>query len=114
MTEIVLDAKNKKLGRLASEIASILMGKDSANYEPRLEGDNKVIVKNISALEISGKKSEQKVYYHHTGYMGHLREKSYEEIFNGNPAWILKHAVAGMLPKNKLQDRRLNRLVIEG
>ena len=113
MAEIILDAKNQKLGRLASKIATILQGKDKAEYEPRLEGGNKIIVKNIKDIEISGRKAEQKIYYHHTGYMGHLREKTYEEAFAKNPEWVLRHAVAGMLPKNRLQAKRLNQLIIE-
>jgi len=113
MNEIIIDAKNQKLGRLASKIAVILQNKESVSYEPRLKGENKVIVKNIKGMEISGKKAEQKIYYHHTGYMGHIREKTFEEAFAANPSWVLKHAVKGMLPKNRLQDKRLKQLVIE-
>ncbi|MFA4999719.1 MAG: 50S ribosomal protein L13 [Parcubacteria group bacterium] len=111
--EITIDAKNQKLGRLATKIASILQNKINVAYEPRLEGGNKVIVKNISGMEISGRKAEQKIYYRHTGYMGHLREKTYKEAFAKNPAWVLRHAVAGMLPKNRLQAKRLKQLIIE-
>ncbi|MFA5052639.1 MAG: 50S ribosomal protein L13 [Parcubacteria group bacterium] len=111
--EIVIDAKKQKLGRLATKIAAILQNKESVAYEPRLEGGNKVIVKNISEMEISGRKNEQKIYYRHTGYMGHLKEKSYKEAFAKNPAWVLRHAVSGMLPKNRLQAKRLKQLVIE-
>ncbi|MDD4931236.1 MAG: 50S ribosomal protein L13 [Candidatus Colwellbacteria bacterium] len=113
MKEIIIDAKDQKLGRLASKIALVLQGKDTAAYEPRLNGDNKVIVKNIKNLEITGKKAEQKIYYRHTGYMGHLREKTFTEAFTASPAWVLKHAVKGMLPKNRLQDKRLKQLIIE-
>ena len=111
--EIVFDAKGEKLGRLASKIAAVLQNKMSIAYEPRLKGDNKVFVKNIGSLEISGKKADQKIYYHHTGYMGHLREMSYKEAFEKDPSWVLKHAVSGMLPKNKLQEKRLKQLIIE-
>jgi len=114
MTEIIIDAKDQKLGRLASKIALLLQNKTSAEYEPRLKGENKVIVKNIKGMEITGKKAEQKIYYRHTGYMGHLKEKTYEEAFAADPAWVLKHAVKGMLPKNRLQDKRLKQLIIEG
>jgi len=113
MKEIILDAKNQKLGRLASKIASLLQGKDSTAYEPRLEGDNHVVVKNIKDIEVTGRKADQKVYYRHTGYMGHLREKSYKEAFEKSPAWVLKTAVKNMLPKNRLQDKRMKRLVVE-
>jgi large subunit ribosomal protein L13 len=111
--EIIIDAKNQKLGRLAVKIASVLQNKESVAYEPRLEGGNKVIVKNISEMEISGNKADQKVYYRHTGYMGHLKEKTYKEAFSKDPAWVLRHAVAGMLPKNRLQAKRLKQLIIE-
>ena len=113
MEEIIIDAKKQRLGRLAVKIATLLQNKESVNYEPRLEGDNKVIVKNIQDMEISGNKAEQKIYYRHTGYMGHLREKTYKEIFAKDPAWVLRHAVSGMLPKNRLQAKRLKRLIIE-
>ena len=113
MKEIIIDAKNQKLGRLASKIAVLLQNKEGVDYEPRLKGENKVIVKNIKSLELSGKKGDQKIYYHHTGYMGHLREKTYNEAFKADPSWVLKHAVKGMLPKNRLQDKRLKQLVIE-
>lgn len=111
--EIIIDAKKQKLGRLAVKIANILQNKESVNYDPRLEGGNKVIVKNIAEIEISGNKEEQKIYYRHTGYMGHLKSKTYKEIFAKDPAWVLRHAVAGMLPKNRLQAKRLKQLIIE-
>lgn len=111
--DIIIDAKQQRLGRLATKIAHILQNKFSVDYEPRLEGGNRVIVKNVTDIEISGNKSEQKIYYRHTGYMGHLKEKSYKEMFSKNPAWVLRHAVAGMLPKNRLQAKRLKQLIIE-
>jgi len=81
MQEIIIDAKNKKLGRLASEIAVILQGKKHADYEGRKEGTDKVFVKNIKKLEISGNKADQKIYYRHTGYVGHLRKTKYRDAF---------------------------------
>lgn len=108
-----IDAKGKTLGRLATEIARVLQGKDSAGYDPRLVGENKVVVKNVRGLKVTGRKESQKVYHHHTGYVGHLKTKSYREVFAKNPAWILKRAVRGMLPKNTLASRRLKMLVIE-
>jgi len=111
--DIIIDAKQQRLGRLATKIATILQNKESVNYEPRLEGGNRVIVKNITDIEISGNKAGQKIYYKHTGYMGHLNKKTYKEAFAKNPAWVLRHAVAGMLPKNRLQAKRLKQLIIE-
>jgi large subunit ribosomal protein L13 len=111
--EHIIDAKNQKMGRLATKIANLLQQKNEAKYNPRLEGDNKVIVKNIRDMELSGKKAEQKVYHHHTGYMGHLKTKTYKQMEAKDPTWALRHAVRGMLPKNLLQAKRLKRLIIE-
>lgn len=109
----IVDAKDKPLGRLASEIAVLLQGKKNPKYQQRLVGETMVTVKNIKDIRVTGRKAEQKIYYHHTGYMGHLKEKTYKQAFASSPAWILKHAVRGMLPKNFLQDRRLKKLIIE-
>ena len=107
------DAKGKKLGRLASEIAVILQGKKNPDYEPRLPGADEVFVKNITSLAISGRKSEEKIYYRHTGPLGHLKRRTYAEIFKKNPNWVLQNAVRLMLPKNRLLKNRMKRLVIE-
>ncbi|MAF79476.1 50S ribosomal protein L13 [bacterium] len=111
--EHTIDAKGKRLGRLASEIAIILQGKKSPHYERRLAGSDKVIVKNIEKIEITGKKFEDKLYYKHTGPLGHLKEKTYKQKFEKKPAWVLEHAVRLMLPKNRLQKPRMKRLIIE-
>lgn len=111
--ERVIDAKNKKLGRLASEIAVILQGKLKPGYNQRLSGDEKVIVRNISLLDITSKKFQGKKYYKHTGPLGHLKEASFSQKFSKNPKWVLRHAVSLMLPKNRLQRIRLNNLTIE-
>jgi len=112
--EYILDAKNKKLGRLASEIAVILQGKKNPDYEPRLPGKDRVIVKNIKDIEVSGKKERQKVYYQQTkGYLGHLKKKTYREVFAKDPTKVLFMAVLRMLPKNRLQVGRMKRLIIE-
>lgn len=108
-----IDAKNKKLGRLASEIALLLQGKNASAFEGRRAGEGRVVVKNVAHVVVSGRKAERKIYYRHTGYMGHLKERKYKDIFTKNPAWVLRHAVRGMLPKNSLRDKRLKRLVIE-
>jgi large subunit ribosomal protein L13 len=113
MAEYIIDAKGKKLGRLASEIAIILQGKNKPSYDPRLEGEDKVIVKNVKDIVLTGNKFKTKVYYRHTGPLGHLKEKKFEEIFKKNPEWVLKHAVRLMLPKNRLTSKRLKRLIIE-
>lgn len=107
------DAKNKKLGRLASEIASILQGKKNPDYNGRLAGNDIVTIKNLAEIEISGRKVKQKTYKRHTGYIGHLKTVSYEMLFAKNPAKVLKLAVRRMLPKNRLLEKRMKNLIIE-
>ena len=109
--EYIIDAKNKRLGRLASEIATVLQGKKSANYEPRLVGSDKVMLKNYREVTLSGKKFKEKKYYRHTGYVGHLKTRSFEEAFNKDPKKVVREAVRRMLPKNFLNSRRLKNLV---
>lgn len=111
--DYTIDAKNKPLGRVASEVAVILQGKKNPDYEPRFAGEDRVVVKNIGALSLSGRKAKQKVYYKHTGPLGHLKVRKYEEVFAKNPGWVLRHAVGLMLPKNRLRKNRMKRLVIE-
>ncbi len=111
--EYVIDATNKKLGRMASEIATILQNKKTAYYEPRLAGSDSVLVKNIDKLDISPNKREQKIYYRHTGYMGHLKEKKLGIAYAENPGKVLRKTVERMLPKNFLKMKRLRRLIIE-
>lgn len=113
MADYLIDAKNKKLGRLASEIAVILQGKKDADYEPRLSGTDRVIIKNVRGLELSGRKAGAKIYYRHAGPLGHLKERKYKDVFEKKPAWILRHAVNLMLPKNRLRAKRLRRLIIQ-
>ena len=111
--DYMIDATNQKLGRLASEIAVILQGKKSAGYDPRLSGMSKVVIKNAAKIQVTGRKAEEKIYYHHTGYMGHLKERRYKQVFGKSPEVVLRKAVFNMLPKNRLRQKRLNRLVIE-
>lgn len=113
MNEIIIDVKNKSLGRVSSEIARILQGKDKASYESREIGGNRVTVQNIKQLKFTGKKFDNKTYYRHTGYMGHLKSKTLREAFDKSPEWVLRRAVRGMLPKNSLAAKRLKLLVIE-
>lgn len=109
----IIDAKNKKLGRLAVQIVHILQGKNHASYERNKEGVDTVMVVNAGALMVTGTKAEQKRYYHHTGYMGHLREIPFKAAFAKSPEEVLRRAVYNMLPKNWIRQNRLNRLKIE-
>jgi large subunit ribosomal protein L13 len=109
----ILDAKNKMLGRIAGEVAHILQGKHSPSYQPNAVITDTVLVKNASLMSVSGGKEVKKTYYRHTGYMGHLRETSYEQEFKKSPMEVLRKAVFNMLPKNFIRQDRLNRLIIE-
>ena len=111
--DYTIDAKNKILGRLASEIAQILQGKRRPNYDPSKPGNDRVVIKNAAKIKITGNKADQKVYHYHTGYMGHLRTKGFKEMMEKHPERVLEWAVFNMLPKNYLRQKRMNRLVIE-
>lgn len=110
--EYKLDATNKILGRLATEVAKLLMGKGSASFNPKDLGDIKVSVSNTDRLIFSGKKLHQKVYRHHSGFHGGLKEKKMEVLFKEDSREILKKAVWGMLPKNRLRIKRIKNLAL--
>ena len=112
--DYTIDAKNQNMGRLATEIATILQGKKNPNYEPRLAGDDRVIVKNVNDMTISGRKESDKVYFHHSGYMGGIKEETFAEVVaKKGKQEVLRRAVMRMLPKNRLQAPRMKRLIIE-
>jgi len=106
-----IDAKNKILGRVATDIALILQGKKSATYQQNRVSADKVYVKNIGGIRVTGSKAEQKIYYRHTGYVGHLKELTYEQKFAKDPSSVLRQAVRKMLPKNFLNQQRIKNLV---
>jgi len=110
---VTIDAKGKIVGRLASDIALILQGKNSPNFLRHIDTGSKVKVINISKVKFTGNKFEQKKYYHHSGHPGGLKTKPLKELFQENPAEILRKAVKGMIPKNKLLNDRMKKLTIE-
>lgn len=115
MTDYTLDAAGKRLGRLATEIAGLLQGKNLPSYKA-VTGTPKgprVIVKNGSKIEVTGKKETQKVYHRHTGYQGHLKSETVAEMRAKHPERILWYAVYNMLPKNRTRNVFMKRLVIE-
>ena len=108
-----IDAAGKILGRLATEIAVLLRGKHKSDFAPYKDMGDVVIVKNVAQLKFTGKKMEQKKYYSHSGYLGGLKEMPLKKLFAKNPGEVLKKAVFGMLPKNKLRAKMIKRLKIE-
>lgn len=108
-----IDATDKAPGRLASEIAALLIGKTKVNYMPNMDMGDFVRVTNASKMKITGNKMNQKLYRHHSGYPGGLKEKLMKTLWAENPSKVLEAAVSRMLPKNKLRTDRLKRLTIE-
>ena len=104
------DATDNKVGRLATRISTILIGKNSPDYVPNLDNINRVVVENVDKLVFTGKKTEQKDYRHYSGYPGGLKKVPAKKLMVENPRKVLLHAVSRMLPKNKLRTPRLKRI----
>ena len=108
----VVNAEGKTLGRLSTEIARILRGKHKVTFTPHVDGGDFVVVLNADKVAVTGRKAEQKVYRHHTGYIGNLKEISYKRMLAEKPEEIILTAVRGMLPKNKLRSPMMKRLKV--
>ena len=108
----LVDAKDKVLGRLAVKIATILSGKNKAQYSPNADLGDFVIVVNADKVKVTGNKFSQKNYYHHTQYPGGLKIKSFEKMQKDSPEKIIEKAVKGMLPKNKLSNQVIKKLKV--
>src|ERR1700723_59464 len=108
----VVDATNQVLGRLATKVARMLMGKDKASFTPYLDSGDHVVVINADKIKMTGNKVEQKMYYSHSGYPGGLKEVPAKRVRETKPDWMIREAVLGMLPKNKLRARRAKKLRI--
>ncbi len=108
-----IDAVGQPLGRLAVEIAVLLRGKHRPDFMPNKDAGDFVIIKNIEKIKFTGKKFEKKIYYHHTGYLGGLKETPLKTLFKKDPDRVLRKAVFGMLPKNKLRAKQIKRLKTE-
>ena len=98
----VVDATDMTLGRLASEVAKVLTGKNKPIYTPNIDTGDYVIVINAEKVKVTGKKLDQKVYWHHTGFIGGQKETSLREMLRIHPERVIEHAVKGMLPKGSL------------
>ena len=108
----LVDAEDKVLGRLAVKIATILSGKNKAQYSPNADLGDFVVVVNAEKVKVTGNKFSQKNYYHHTGYPGGLKTKSFEKMQEDSPEKIIEKAVKGMLPKNKLANQIIKKLKV--
>lgn len=106
----VVDAADQVLGRLATRVARVLIGKDKPTFTPYLDSGDHVIVINADKIRLTGNKLEQKVYYSHSGYPGGLKAVSAKRIRPQRADWMVREAVLGMLPKNKLRARRAKKL----
>ena len=108
----VLDADSRPLGRLATEAASLLLGKHKPSYEPHLAMGDFVVVVNASRVAVTGRKSRQKIYYRHSGYPGGLRERTLEQQLSRDPCTVVERAVRGMLPHNSRGRELFRRLKV--
>jgi large subunit ribosomal protein L13 len=106
----VVDATNQVLGRLATRVARILIGKDKPAFTPYLDSGDHVVVINADKIRMTGNKVEQKVYYSHSGYPGGLKAIPATRVRQTRPEWVVREAIVGMLPKNKLRARRAKKL----
>jgi large subunit ribosomal protein L13 len=108
----LIDVKEQTLGRISSQIAQLLMGKAKSYFVRNLDCGDYVVVVNAKQVVLTGNKEEQKKYYRHSGYPGGFREETAKELRGRKPDEIVRHAVKGMLPQNKLRDKMLKRLFI--
>jgi large subunit ribosomal protein L13 len=107
---VLVDASGKTLGRLATRIADALRGKRKPEYTPHIDTGDFVVVVNAEKIAVSGNKREQKVYYRHSGYPGGLRTRTLEEMLERRPEEVIRLAVKGMLPRNRLGRQQLRKL----
>jgi large subunit ribosomal protein L13 len=108
----VVDAEGQTLGRLATRIADTLRGKRKPEYTPHVDTGDFVVVVNAEKIGVTGKKREDKIYYRHSGYPGGLRERTLGEELERRPTEVLRKAVKGMLPRNRLARQQINKLKI--
>jgi len=109
---IVIDADGKVLGKLAAEVAQILMGKDKAIFSRHLDTGDCVTIINAAKIRLTGKKLQQKTYHRHSGYPGGFKTVTMAEMMTAKPEFVVEHAVRGMLPQNKLGDAMLKKLIV--
>jgi len=108
----VIDAEGKVLGRVAAKVASILRGKEKAIFVPHQEVGDYVVVINADKIVVTGRKTQQKLYYHHSGFVGGMKSDSFEELMARKPAAPLELAIKGMLPKGPLGRKLFNNVKV--
>ena len=108
----VVDASGKILGRLATELATILMGKNKPAFVPYLDTGDFVVVTNASQVKVTGKKMKEKTYTSHSGYPGGLRIETFDKVLTSKPEYVIEHAVKGMLPHNRLGRQMIKKLKV--
>ena len=108
----VVDAEGQTLGRLASEVAKVLRGKNKAIFTPHADCGDYVIVVNADKIKVTGKKLDQKMYYHHSDYVGGMKETTLKEMLSKHPERVVEHAVKGMLPKGPLGREMYTKLFV--
>lgn len=108
----VIDASGQILGKLATRVATLLMGKHKPSFVPYLDVGDFVIVLNATKVKVTGKKPKQKTYYRHTGYPGGIKAETYEELMASHPTRVIEHAVRGMLPHNRLGRAMFKKLKV--
>ena len=108
----VVDADGMVLGRLASQVANILRGKHKPTYTPHVDTGDHVIIVNADKIVLTGKKLDQKYYYHHSGYVGGLKATKYRRLMEDKPEFVVRHAVVGMLPKGPLGRKMATKMHI--
>lgn len=108
----VVDAEGKTLGRLATEIALRLRGKHKPEYTPHVDTGDYIIVVNADKVQVTGRKAQDKMYYHHTGYIGNLKSISFEKLLVKAPERVIEKAVKGMLPRNPLGRQMYRKLKV--
>ena len=109
---LLVDATDMTLGRLASEVAQILRGKNKPTYTPHIDTGDFVVIVNAEKIKITGAKATDKVYYRHTGYVGHLKSETFTEAMEKHPTRVIEHAVRGMLPKGTLGTQMYKKLKV--
>lgn len=108
----LVDASGQVLGRLASDIAKILMGKHKPEFVPFLDAGDFVVVINAAKIKVTGKKMQTKIYTRHSGYPGGLKQETLDKLLTRRPEYVIEHAVSGMLPKNKVGSRMIKKLKV--